>query len=65
MADGSVASVPFRFHSDEAIIGLMARRYQPGQAYPCYSFYGQPYMGSLIPGWCQLLSAGSCGSERS
>jgi 4-amino-4-deoxy-L-arabinose transferase-like glycosyltransferase len=34
------------FHSDEAIVGLMARHINLGQPIPTF-FYGQPYMGSL------------------
>jgi 4-amino-4-deoxy-L-arabinose transferase-like glycosyltransferase len=36
------------FHSDEAIVGLMARHINAGQPIPTF-FYGQPYMGSLDP----------------
>ncbi len=41
LASGSVS-----FHSDEAIIGLMARHINQGLPIPTF-FYGQPYMGSL------------------
>jgi hypothetical protein len=34
------------FHSDEAVVGLMARHINQGMAIPIF-FYGQPYMGSL------------------
>lgn len=34
------------FHSDEAIVGLMARHITQGQPIPIF-FYGQSYMGSL------------------
>jgi 4-amino-4-deoxy-L-arabinose transferase-like glycosyltransferase len=36
------------FHSDEAIVGLMARHIVQGQPIPTF-FYGQAYMGSLDP----------------
>ncbi len=41
------------FHSDEAIVGLMARHINQGLPIPTF-FYGQPYMGSIDP----LLAAG-------
>ena len=41
MASGAVS-----FHSDEAIIGLMARHINLGQPVPTF-FFGQAYMGSL------------------
>src|SRR5258708_22364099 len=43
LASGSVS-----FHSDEAIVGLMARHINQGQPIPTF-FYGQSYMGSLDP----------------
>lgn len=43
LASGSVT-----FHSDEAIVGLMARHINQGQPIPTF-FYGQSYMGSLDP----------------
>src|SRR5260370_25640418 len=41
-----LASGAVSFHSDEAIVGLMARHINQGQPIPTF-FYGQPYMGSL------------------
>lgn len=41
-----LASGSITFHSDEAIVGLMARHINQGQPIPTF-FYGQPYMGSL------------------
>ncbi|MEP7285326.1 MAG: glycosyltransferase family 39 protein [Chloroflexota bacterium] len=41
-----LASNAVSFHSDEAIIGLMARHILQGQPIPTF-FYGQAYMGSL------------------
>jgi hypothetical protein len=43
-----LASGAVSFHSDEAIVGLMARHIIAGHALPTF-FYGQPYMGSLDP----------------
>src|SRR5579859_5086906 len=43
-----LASGTVTFHSDEAIVGLMARHINQGQPIPTF-FYGQPYMGSLAP----------------
>jgi 4-amino-4-deoxy-L-arabinose transferase-like glycosyltransferase len=43
-----LASRAVSFHSDEAIVGLMARHINQGQPIPTF-FYGQPYMGSLDP----------------
>jgi 4-amino-4-deoxy-L-arabinose transferase-like glycosyltransferase len=43
-----LASGAVSFHSDEAIVGLMARHINAGEAIPTF-FYGQPYMGSLDP----------------
>src|SRR5579859_147872 len=43
LASGSVS-----FHSDEAIVGLMARHINQGQPIPTF-FYGQSYMGSFDP----------------
>ncbi len=43
-----LASGAVSFHSDEAIVGLMARHINQGQPIPVF-FYGQPYMGSLDP----------------
>lgn len=43
-----LASGAVSFHSDEAIVGLMARHINLGQSIPVF-FYGQPYMGSLDP----------------
>src|SRR5260221_9549348 len=48
-----LASNSVTFHSDEAIVGLMARHINQGLPAPTF-FYGQPYMGSLDP----LLVAG-------
>ncbi len=48
-----LASSTVTFHSDEAIVGLMASHINQGKAIPVF-FYGQPYMGSLDP----LLIAG-------
>jgi 4-amino-4-deoxy-L-arabinose transferase-like glycosyltransferase len=41
-----LASGGVSFHSDEAIVGLMARHINQGQPIPTF-FYGQAYMGSL------------------
>jgi 4-amino-4-deoxy-L-arabinose transferase-like glycosyltransferase len=49
-----LASGAVSFHSDEAIVGLMARHINLGQPSPTF-FYGQAYMGSLDP----LLVAGA------
>src|SRR5260221_13703050 len=43
-----LASGAVSFHSDEAIVGLMARHINQAQTIPVF-FYGQPYMGSLDP----------------
>jgi 4-amino-4-deoxy-L-arabinose transferase-like glycosyltransferase len=43
-----LASNAVSFHSDEAVVGLMARHINQGQPIPTF-FYGQPYMGSLDP----------------
>ncbi len=43
-----LASGAVSFHSDEAIVGLMARHINQGQPIPTF-FYGQAYMGSLDP----------------
>ena len=43
-----LASGAVSFHSDEAIVGLMARHINLGQPIPTF-FYGQAYMGSLDP----------------
>ncbi|HVO41125.1 MAG TPA: hypothetical protein VMT34_00815 [Aggregatilineales bacterium] len=43
-----LASGAVSFHSDEAIVGLMARHINAGEPIPVF-FYGQPYMGSLEP----------------
>lgn len=43
-----LASGAVSFHSDEAIVGLMARHINQGQLVPTF-FYGQAYMGSLDP----------------
>lgn len=43
-----LASGAVSFHSDEAIVGLMARHINQGRPIPVF-FYGQPYMGSLDP----------------
>jgi len=43
-----LASNSVSFHSDEAIVGLMARHINAGKPIPVF-FYGQPYMGSLDP----------------
>jgi 4-amino-4-deoxy-L-arabinose transferase-like glycosyltransferase len=43
-----LASGAVSFHSDEAIVGLMARHIVQGRAIPTF-FYGQSYMGSLDP----------------
>ncbi len=43
-----LASNSVSFHSDEAIVGLMARHINHGLPIPVF-FYGQPYMGSLDP----------------
>src|SRR4051812_43477177 len=43
-----LASNTVSFHSDEAIVGLMARHINLGRPIPTF-FYGQPYMGSLDP----------------
>ncbi len=49
-----IASGAVSFHSDEAVVGLMARHINQGLPIPTF-FYGQPYMGSLDA----LLVAGS------
>lgn len=41
-----LASGAVSFHSDEAVVALMARHIDAGGAIPTF-FYGQPYMGSL------------------
>ncbi len=43
-----LASGAVSFHSDEAIVGLMARHINYGLPVPTF-FYGQAYMGSLDP----------------
>src|SRR5258707_12694810 len=43
-----LASGAVSFHSDEAIVGLMARHINQGLPIPVF-FYGQSYMGSLDP----------------
>jgi 4-amino-4-deoxy-L-arabinose transferase-like glycosyltransferase len=43
-----LASGTVGFHSDEAVVGLMARHINAGLPIPTF-FYGQPYMGSLDP----------------
>lgn len=43
-----LASGAVSFHSDEAIVGLMARHINAGLPIPTF-FYGQVYMGSLDP----------------
>src|SRR5258708_15951105 len=43
-----LASGAVSFHSDEAIVGLMARHINQGQPIPTF-FYGQAYMCSLDP----------------
>ncbi len=43
---GLLAAGAFTFHSDEAIVGLMARHMLQGREFPIF-FYGQAYMGSL------------------
>jgi hypothetical protein len=43
-----LASGAVSFHSDEAIIGLMARHINQAKPIPTF-FYGQAYMGSLDP----------------
>jgi len=43
-----LASGAVSFHSDEAVIGLMARHINQGEPIPAF-FYGQVYMGSLDP----------------
>jgi MFS family permease len=43
-----LASGTVSFHSDEAVVGLMARHINQGKPIPTF-FYGQDYMGSLDP----------------
>src|SRR5437763_16908030 len=43
-----LASGTVSFHSDEAVVGLMARHINQGKPIPTF-FYGQNYMGSLDP----------------